>query len=194
MKIAINKSPYCGEMETKKLSKFLSLILRHKPETIGIALDEHGWADVEELLQKINKTGHSIDLPLLERIVAENDKQRFSFSADRKKIRANQGHSIHVDVELKPVEPPAVLYHGTIERNRASIEAKGLIKGNRLHVHLSEDVETAIRVAARRKGKNIIYKVSAGEMYREGFQFYQSVNGVWLTDRVPAKYLSKGGE
>ena len=177
-------------MEIKKLSKFLSLILRHKPETIGITLDEHGWANVEELLQKINETGRSIDLPLLEKIVAENDKQRFSFSADGKKIRANQGHSIHVDVELKQIEPPDVLYHGTIEKNRASIEAKGLIKGNRLYVHLSGDMKTAINVAARRKGKNIIYKVSAGEMYKDGFLFYQSVNGVWLTDRVPAKYLS----
>ena len=181
-------------MEIKKLSKFLSLILRHKPKTIGITLDEHGWADVEELLQKINKTGRSIDLPLLERIVAENDKQRFSFSADKKRIRANQGHSVHVDVELKPVEPPAVLYHGTVEKNRASIEAKGLIKGNRLHVHLSENIETAIKVAARRKGKNIVYRVFAGEMYRDGFLFYRSVNGVWLTDRVPAKYLSEAGE
>ena len=177
-------------MEIKKLSKFLSLILRHKPKTIGITLDEHGWADVEELLKKMNKTGHNIDLPLLGRIVAENDKQRFSFSADGKKIRANQGHSIHVDVELKQVEPPDVLYHGTIEKNRESIEKNGLVKGSRLHVHLSKDVETAIMVAARRKGKNIIYKVSAGEMYKDGFQFYESVNGVWLTDRVPAKYLS----
>jgi putative RNA 2'-phosphotransferase len=181
-------------MEIKKLSKFLSLILRHKPEAIGITLDEHGWADVEELLQKINETGRNIDLPLLEKIVAENDKQRFSFSADMKKIRANQGHSIHVDVELKQVEPPDVLYHGTIEKNRTSIEVKGLIKGNRLYVHLSKDIETAIKVANRRKGKNIIYKVSAGEMYNDGFLFYQSVNGVWLTDRVPAKYLSKYNE
>lgn len=98
---------------------------------------------------------------------------------------------MHVDVDLKPVEPPAVLYHGTVEKNRASIEAKGLVKGNRLHVHLSGDVETAIKVAARRKGKNIVYKVSADEMYRDGILFYQAVNGVWLTDRVPAKYLSK---
>ena len=105
----------------KRLSKFLSLILRHKPETIGISLDEHGWADVDELLEGIRKTGRIIDLPTLERIVEENDKQRFSFSLDRKRIRANQGHSVQVDVELEQKEPPEVLYHGTVEKNRASI-------------------------------------------------------------------------
>ena len=176
-------------MEIKKLSKFLSLILRHKPETIGIILDEHGWADVEELLHGIQKSGRNIDLPLLERIVAENDKQRFSFSEDRKKIRANQGHSVQVDVELNPKEPPEVLFHGTVEKSRASIEEKGILKGNRLYVHLSGDVETALKVAARRKGERLIYEVDAGRMFRDGFLFYQSVNGVWLTETVPAEYL-----
>ena len=177
-------------MEIKKMSKFLSLILRHKPETIGITLDEHGWADIEELLQGIQKSGRNIDLPLLERIVAENDKKRFSFSADRKKIRANHGHSIQVDVELKPKEPPAVLYHGTVEKNRVSIEEKGLLKGNRLYVHLSVDVETAMKVATRRKGEKLIYEVAAGMMHKDGFLFYQSVNGVWLTEQVPIRYLN----
>lgn len=176
-------------MEIKKLSKFLSLILRHKPETIGITLDEHGWADVEELLHGIQKSGRNIDLPMLERIVEENDKQRFSFSEDRKKIRANQGHSVQVDVELNPKEPPDVLFHGTVEKNRASIEEKGLLKGTRLYVHLSGDVETALKVAARRKGERLIYEVAAGRMFRDGFLFYQSVNGVWLTETVPEKYL-----
>lgn len=149
----------------KKLSKFLSLILRHKPEAIGITIDEHGWADVGELLRGVQKSGRSINLPLLERIVAENDKQRFSFGEDRKKIRANQGHSVQVDVELKPVEPPAVLYHGTVDKNRLSIEDKGLLRGTRLYVHLSEDKETALKVATRRKGEGIIYEVSAARMY-----------------------------
>lgn len=176
-------------MDLKKLSKFLSMILRHKPETIGITLDEHGWADVEELLDGIQKSGRNIDLPTLERIVAENDKQRFSFSEDRKKIRANQGHSVQVDVELTPKEPPAVLYHGTVEKNRASIEEKGLLRGTRLYVHLSGDVETALKVAARRKGDKLIYEVASGSMFRDGFLFYLSVNGVWLTETVPERYL-----
>ena len=176
-------------MEIKKLSKFLSLILRHKPETVGVSLDAHGWADVGELLEGIRKTGKNIDLPTLERIVEENDKQRFSFSPDRKKIRANQGHSVQVDVELEQKEPPEVLYHGTVEKNRASIEEKGLLRGARLYVHLSKDVETAMKVAARRKGKRLIYEVAAGRMFRDGFMFYQSVNGVWLTNKVPTDYL-----
>ncbi len=176
-------------MEIKRLSKFLSLILRHKPETIGIKLDEHGWADVEELLQGIQKSGRNIDFSLLERIVAENDKQRFSLSEDRKKIRANQGHSVQVDVELTPKEPPEVLYHGTVEKNRLSIEEKGLIKGTRLYVHLSGDAETALKVAARRKGESLIYEVAAGAMHKDGFTLYRSVNGVWLTEIVPAEYL-----
>ena len=176
-------------MQDKQLSKFLSLILRHKPETIGITLDEHGWADVEELLKGITQSGRSIDYPTLERIVAENDKQRFSLSPDGKKIRANQGHSVNVDVELKPMDSPEVLYHGTVEKNKASIEAKGLIKGNRLYVHLSADVETAMKVASRRKGEKLIYEVAAGDMSRDGFKFYLSLNGVWLTESVPNQYL-----
>ena len=176
-------------MDIKKLSKFLSLILRHKPDIVGISLDEHGWADVEALLRGIQKSGRNIDASLLEKIVAENDKQRFSFSEDRKRIRANQGHSLQVDVELVSRKPPAVLYHGTVERNRASIEEKGLLRGTRLYVHLSEDVETAMKVAARRKGKRLIYQVDAGRMFRDGFMFYRSVNGVWLTKMVPTDYL-----
>jgi len=176
-------------MDIKKLSKFLSLILRHKPDIVGISLDEHGWADVEALLRGIQKSGRNIDASLLEKIVAENDKQRFSFSEDRKRIRANQGHSLQVDVELVSRKPPAVLYHGTVERNRASIEEKGLLRGTRLYVHLSEDVETAMKVAARRKGERLIYQVDAGRMFRDGFMFYRSVNGVWLTKMVPTDYL-----
>lgn len=176
-------------MDIKKLSKFLSLILRHKPDIVGISLDEHGWADVEALLRGIQKSGRNIDVSLLEKIVAENDKQRFSFSEDRKRIRANQGHSLQVDVELVSGKPPAVLYHGTVERNRASIEEKGLLRGTRLYVHLSEDVETAMKVAARRKGERLIYQVDAGRMFRDGFMFYRSVNGVWLTKMVPTDYL-----
>ena len=173
----------------KRLSKFLSLILRHKPETVGISLDEHGWADVGELLEGIRKTGRIIDLPTLERIVEENDKQRFSLSTDRKRIRANQGHSVQVDVELEQKEPPEVLYHGTVEKNRESIEEKGLLRGTRLYVHLSGDVETARKVG-QRHGKPVIYIVDASAMHAAGYIFYRSVNGVWLTKAVPEEYLS----
>lgn len=173
-------------MNIKSLSKFLSLILRHKPETIGIKLDANGWANVEEILR-----GMKIDMAALEKVVAENDKQRFSFNADKTKIRANQGHSVKVDVELAEKIPPEILYHGTIERNAKSISERGLLKMNRLYVHLSGDVETAKKVAARRSGTAVIYKILAQEMFDAGFKFYQSENGVWLTEHVPPKFLRR---
>lgn len=170
-------------------SKFISLILRHKPETIGIALDEHGWANVEELIEGVSKT-RKLDMETLERIVAEDEKQRYSFNEDKTLIRANQGHSIPVDVELEEVVPPETLYHGTGEKYIASIDAQGLIPKSRLYVHLSGDKETAAKVGARH-GKPVIYIVRSGAMYRNGFKFYRSVNGVWLTKEVPVKYLVK---
>lgn len=175
----------------KNLSKFLSLILRHKPETVGINLDENGWADVEELLRGIKKVGREINFATLEKIVRENDKQRFSFNSDKTKIRANQGHSIQVDVELEQKIPPKFLYHGTIERNANSIENNGILKGTRLYVHLSADIDTAKKVAGRRKGNSVIYKISSLSMHEDGYIFYQSKNGVWLTDFVPPKYFSR---
>ena len=177
-------------MNEKSFSKFLSLILRHKPETVGIKLDGNGWADVEELLEKINASGWAVTFAELEKVVRENDKQRFSFNEDKTKIRANQGHSVKVDVELEEKIPPEFLYHGTIERNAKSIAAQGLVKGSRLYVHLSADVETARKVATRRRGNPIIYKISAQKMHDDGYKFFQSKNGVWLTDTVPPKYLS----
>lgn len=173
----------------KQVSRFVSLILRHKPEKIGLQLDEHGWANVDELIEGIRRAGRNIDLPLLEKIVAENDKQRFSFSEDKKRIKANHGHTVKVDLELESCQPPDVLYHGTVDTNKASIEEKGLLKANRLYVHLSPDIEMAVKVAARRNGQILIYRVAAGDMYRDGYIFHRSVNGVWLTDAVPAKYL-----
>lgn len=173
----------------KDTSKFISLILRHKPETIGIALDEHGWANVEELIEGVRKT-HKLDMETLERIVAEDEKQRYSFNEDKTLIRANQGHSIPVDVELEEVVPPETLYHGTGEKYVASIDAQGLIPKSRLYVHLSGDKETATKVGTRH-GKPVIYIVHSGDMHRDGFKFYRSVNGVWLTKEVPATYLEK---
>ena len=169
-------------------SKYLSLILRHKPETIGIKLDEHGWADVDELIAGIGKT-HDFSMDILEEIVRTDNKQRYSFNDDKTLIRANQGHSIPVDVELEKVEPPEYLYHGTGEKYRNSIDQFGLISKSRLYVHLSGDADTARKVG-QRHGKPVIYIVDAAAMHADGYTFYRSVNGVWLTKKVPAKYLS----
>ena len=175
-----------------KISKYISLILRHKPEVIGIQLDANGWANVEALLAGIGRK-YPIDFEVLEEIVRTDNKERYSFNEDKTKIRANQGHSIQVDVELSVTEPPEILYHGTAERFSASIEAKGLLPQNRLYVHLSPDMETAEKVG-RRHGKPIIYLVNAGQMRQDGYTFLLSANGVWLTKMVPAQYLKRLGE
>ncbi len=173
----------------EKCSKYLSLLLRHHPEVAGITLDEHGWADVWELLWGINKT-QLLTMEELEEIVATDEKQRYSFNEDKTLIRANQGHSIPVDVELEQVEPPRILWHGTGEKYTESIDQMGLISKSRLYVHLSGDRETA-RTVGTRHGKPVIYEVDAGRMAAEGYVFYRSVNGVWLTKVVPAIYLRK---
>lgn len=170
----------------KATSKILSLILRHNPQRVGIELDEHGWADVEQLISRVK----NLDMATLERIVATDEKQRYSFSEDKKLIRANQGHSIPVDVELAELKPPEVLYHGTAEKFSASINTQGLLKMSRLYVHLSSDVETAEKVG-RRHGKPKIFLVESLKMFNDGYKFYRSVNGVWLTEHVPAKYLKE---
>ncbi|NAS30025.1 RNA 2'-phosphotransferase [Flavobacteriaceae bacterium R38] len=170
-------------------SKFLSLILRHQPEKIGLKLDENGWADVQELLNKMNKHHFSIDIAELKEVVINNDKQRFIFNDDETKIRANQGHSINVDLKYKPKQPPEFLYHGTVEKFIGSIKEKGLLKMQRHHVHLSEEKETAFKVGARR-GKPIILIVKSEEMYKQGIPFFRSDNGVWLTDNVQSEFIN----
>lgn len=175
-----------------EISKYISLILRHKPEEIGITLDEHGWANVEELIQGISKT-NQFNMGMLEEIVATDNKQRYSFNEDHTLIRANQGHSIPVDVELEECVPPEILYHGTGEKFVGSIDAQGLIPKSRLYVHLSQERETAVKVG-QRHGKPVIYRVQSGDMQQDGFKFYKSVNGVWLTKEVPVKYLRKESE
>ncbi len=170
------------------LSRFIALILRHKPEAVGITLDEHGWASVSELLSGINACGNEIDMQTLEEIVVEDEKQRYSFNDDKTKIRANQGHSVNVDVELKKAEPPEILYHGTGEKYVASIKSEGLKPKSRLYVHLSNDRETAVKVGSRH-GKPVVFQVNSGEMSRNGYEFFLSENGVWLTKIVPAEYL-----
>ena len=172
-----------------KISKFLSLVLRHKPESIGLSLDEHGWVRVDELLDAANKSGKKITLALLQEVVRENDKQRFSFSEDGSRIRANQGHSIQVDLELTQLTPPKVLYHGTVERFLSSIRTKGLLRQNRQYVHLSPDEETA-KIVGKRRGEPVILIVDSSAMSAAGFAFFLSKNGVWLTERVPPDYLS----
>ncbi len=176
-------------MDLNKTSRFISLILRHRPDTIGISLDEHGWASVEELLVGISKTQY-IDMEMLEKIVKTDSKQRYSFNEDKTLIRANQGHSIDVDVELPKKQPPIILYHGTGEKYVASIDEQGLIPKSRLYVHLSGDEATATIVGSRH-GRPVVYEVLASQMYHDGYEFFQSVNGVWLTKAVSVKYLKK---
>lgn len=178
-------------MGLNKTSKFISLILRHKPEVIGISLDEHGWANVEELIEGIQKT-MPFDMEMLEEIVRTDNKQRYSFNEDKTLIRANQGHSVPVDVELEVVVPPEYLYHGTGKKYVGSIDEGGLIPKSRLYVHLSKDIETAVKVGSRH-GKPVVYQIRSGQMQKDGYVFYRSVNGVWLTKAVPAKYLEKLG-
>lgn len=176
-------------MGLKETSKYMSLILRHKPETIGITLDEHGWADVDELIEGISRT-QNFNMDILEEIVRTDEKQRYSFNEDKTKIRANQGHSIEVDVELEEKEPPEILWHGTGEKFATSIDNIGLIPKSRLYVHLSKDEETAT-IVGRRHGKPVLYMVNTREMYKDGFKFFLSKNGVWLTKEVPVRYLEK---
>lgn len=173
----------------KSLSKRLSYILRHAPESIGLTLDAHGWASVDELIAKCAAAGLSITWEQLAEAVATNDKKRFSFSEDGLRIRAAQGHSIEVDLGLGAIEPPALLYHGTATRFLPSIRAKGLVPGSRQQVHLSADAATATKVGARH-GKPVVLTVAAGAMHAAGLKFFRADNGVWLTDRVPPEFLS----
>ena len=180
-------------MELRSTSKFISLILRHRPEAVGIALDEHGWADVQALIRGVNAAGgHHLTPEILEEIVRTDEKQRYAFNEDHTLIRANQGHSIPVDVELEQRTPPPVLYHGTGEKYAAAIDQQGLIPKSRLYVHLSADVDTAIKVGSRH-GRPVVYRVDCQRMAADGYDFFLSANHVWLTKRVPAEYLSKGG-
>ncbi|WP_343693786.1 RNA 2'-phosphotransferase [Chitinophaga sp.] len=177
-------------MNQKEKSKFLSLILRHQPELIGLQLDINGWADVDTLLSLAAARGKRITRQELENIVAESDKQRFAFNDDRSKIRANQGHSIQVDLELPVTTPPEFLFHGTTGAFVADILKTGIKKMSRQHVHLSVDKATATKVGSRR-GIPLILTIRSGDMYRDGFPFFVSANGVWLTDHVPPQYISQ---
>lgn len=173
----------------QKISKFLSYILRHDPASIGLTLDKQGWAQIDQLLRGAAKHGKRLSIAQLHEVVTTNDKQRFSISEDGLRIRANQGHSISVDLALEAVEPPATLYHGTTVNYLDAIFANGLKPQSRHHVHLSKDTDTALKVG-RRHGKPAILVVDAQRMYHDGHIFFCSDNGVWLTDTVPANYLT----
>lgn len=177
-------------MDDVRLSKFLSLVLRHKPETAGITLDAEGWADVEALLTGMARAGKPVDRARLDRIVAGNDKQRYAYDATGTRIRARQGHSLAIDPDLKPATPPDILWHGTVERFLGPIGREGLKPGRRRHVHLSADRETARAVGARR-GKPVLLRIDAAVMAAEGAVFLLSENGVWLTDSVPPRFFTR---
>ena len=172
-----------------KLSKFLSLVLRHRPEVIGLQLDAEGWLEIESLIANANARGTPVTLADVHEVLSTNDKQRFSLSEDGLRIRANQGHSIRaVDLKLVPTEPLVRLFHGTVEPFLESIRAQGLVKRSRNHVHLSADEATARQVGQRR-GKPIVLTIEARRMHAAGYSFFLSSNGVWLTDRVPVEFI-----
>ncbi|QEC41723.1 RNA 2'-phosphotransferase [Pseudobacter ginsenosidimutans] len=180
------------EKNLKQISKFMSLVLRHKPETIGLHLDEQGWAAVDELIEKMNEKGAGVDKAIIRQIVDTNDKKRFAFNEDQSRIRASQGHSIDVDLGLEPVTPPDILYHGTAVRFLEAILQDGLLKQNRQHVHLTALKETAIAVGSRH-GKPVVLEVNASEMTKAGYEFYLSANNVWLVEIVLPEYISVSG-
>ncbi len=171
-----------------QISKYLSKHLRHTPERIGLTLESGGWVEINRLLEACQQDQFSLSLAELEAVVANNDKKRFSFNETRTKMRANQGHSIPIELQLVPVQPPSILYHGTHQNAVESILKNGLLKQSRHHVHLSRDIPTAIQVGQRR-GKAVVIAVDAQKMSVEGYTFYCADNGVWLVDAVPAEYL-----
>ena len=176
------------DKETIRISKFLSLILRHEPERVGLTLDNAGWVSVEELLQAVNRHGVSLTLEQLQHIVATSDKKRFAFSEDGLRIRASQGHSVEVDLQYTQQAPPEILYHGTATRFLDSIRQQGLQRMQRHHVHLQAETATALQVGSRH-GKSVLLTIRAGEMHRAGHVFYCSDNRVWLVDHVPPQFI-----
>lgn len=175
-------------MNKNTISRFLSLVLRHDPDKIGITLDPQGWISVDTLLSQMNAHGKNIDFEQLCDVVDSNDKKRFAFNEDKTSIRANQGHSVTVDLQYEAIQPPEYLYHGTVAKFMDAIRKNGLLKMSRHHIHLSESLETATKVGTRR-GNPIILTVRSGEMFKRGITFFKSENGVWLTDIVPAEFI-----
>lgn len=175
-------------MKTTNISRYIALLLRHHPEKAGLCLDEHGWVEVEALIQGVRRRYPEFNRAVLDEIVARDSKQRYAYNQNKTCIRANQGHSIPVDVELKQALPPTILYHGTGEKYVESIQKVGLIPKSRLYVHLSTDIQTAIQVG-KRHGQPVIYQIDTQQMIHDGFIFYLSANHIWLTKAVPVQYL-----
>ncbi len=174
-----------------RISRFLCLVLRHKPEAAGITLDEHGWANTDALIANVSKKYPALDFKLLEQIVATDEKGRYAFSDDKKMIRCVQGHSIPVDLELEEKEPPAILYHGTCTRFTESIETYGLQSQTRLYIHLSADRKTAVKVGSRH-GEPVVYAVDAAALFHDGYKFFLSTNKIWLCQHIiPSLYLTR---
>ncbi len=176
------------EKQIIHISKFLSKVLRHQPQLIGLQLDEQGWVSTEELLSKMKTHNKVLTLEALEQVVEKNNKKRFAFNEDKTAIRANQGHSININLGYEAIKPPQTLYHGTANRFLKSIKTKGIVKGRRHHVHLSKDEATAINVG-NRHGKAVVLIIDTQAMHKDGHAFFVSENDVWLTDKVPAKYI-----
>lgn len=174
---------------TVRISKFLSLVLRHEPERIGLVLDAQGWADIGELIERAAAHGMALTRELIADVVATSDKQRFAIDATGTRIRANQGHSVDIDLGLAPVDPPPILFHGTAEKFIRAIRAEGLKPGRRRHVHLSRDEQTAIKVG-RRHGAPVVLHIAAGRMREQGHVFFLAANGVWLTGAVPCRFIT----
>ncbi|WP_417762994.1 RNA 2'-phosphotransferase [Shewanella sp.] len=172
----------------QEVSKLLSFVLRHQPQQLGIDLDAGGWADIQQLLRQVNATGTPLDHQQLLAVVASSDKQRFAISADGQKIRANQGHSFTVDLQLSPTVPPDILLHGTASRFLASIQTQGLQKMARQHVHLTEHHQAALAVG-QRYGKPVLLRIDAAAMVAAGHTFYHTANDVWLTESVPPQFI-----
>ena len=183
-------APHRGSEMTKQISKFLSLLLRHQPELAGLSLDDRGWVSTDAVVAALRARFGAFSREDLERLVAGSDKQRFAFDESGGRIRANQGHSVPVDLGLNAAAPPTILFHGTSRRFLDSILEQGLIKGRRQYVHLSHDIETAQKVAVRRPGETVILETASERMAAEGYVFFRSANGVWLTDSVPPRFFT----
>ena len=181
-------TPDAGTARHRKVSKLLSLVLRHEPQRIGLVLDAQGWADIDDLIERAGAHGTVLTREEIVEVVATSDKQRFALDASGRRIRASQGHSIDIDLGLEPQQPPPVLFHGTADTSLAAIRAEGLTRARRQHVHLSRDAVTAAAVG-QRHGRPVVLRVAAGRMWSAGFAFYLSANGVWLTDAVPAEFI-----
>lgn len=178
------------EKQITRLSKFLSLVLRHRPEVLGIELDENGWTSIDDLLKKLATTDKKMSIETLQYVVANNSKKRFAFNDALTMIRANQGHSVKVELDYQPIKPPKILYHGTAQKFIGNIFREGLKKRQRHHVHLSADLKTASMVG-KRHGELVILEVLSQKMYEQKMDFFLSENDVWLTDHVPVEFLRK---